>query len=161
MSNIQHILNDCSNKLREDFTEEDCKILSEAFESRQLANDEVLLREGEKDDALSIVVSGELTVTRSSGGNDEVTLHHLYAGDVAGAMGFIDGNSHTATLRAKKPTEIVSLHRDVMERMIDDHPHLVYKVMQLIVRSVHKTVLRMDQQFVEMTNYIMKEHGRY
>jgi CRP-like cAMP-binding protein len=53
------------------------------------------------------------------------------------------------------------LHRDNLEGMLDEHPQLVYKVMRMIVRSVHQTLLRMDQQFVQMNNYIMREHGRY
>lgn len=161
MSDIQHIVNNCKTMLKEDFSEDECMTLSQAFQLRKLDVDEVLLREGEQDDALSIVVDGDLVVTRETGGDERVTLHHLKAGDVAGAMGFIDGNSHTATLSASKPSHVITLHRDVLEGMIDAHPQLVYKVMRMIVRSVHNTVLRMDQQFVQMSNYIMKEHGRY
>jgi CRP-like cAMP-binding protein len=161
MTNIQHIVNNCTTMLKEDFSEAECMILSQAFELRKLGLDEILLREGEQDDALSIVVDGDLAVTREAGGDEHVTLHHLKAGDVAGAMGFIDGNSHTATLSACRPSHVITLHRDILEGMIDAHPKLVYKVMRMIVRSVHNTVLRMDQQFVEMSNYIMKEHGRY
>jgi CRP/FNR family cyclic AMP-dependent transcriptional regulator len=161
MNNIQHIVNNCTTMLKEDFSEEECVILSDAFQLRKLNVDEILLREGEQDDALSIIVDGDLAVTRESGGDEHVTLHHLKAGDVAGALGFIDGNSHTATLRACKASHVITLHRDILEGMIDAHPQLVYKVMRMIVRSVHNTLLRMDQQFVEMSNYIMKEHGRY
>ena len=76
-------------------------------------------------------------------------------------MGFIDGTSHSATLRAYRNTKVITLHRADLENMIDPHPQLVYRVMRMIVRSVHATVLRMNRQFVEMSNYISKEHGRY
>ena len=161
MSDAQYIVNNCKTMLNEDFTEEECMSLSQAFELRKLDVDEILLREGEQDDALSIIIEGALLVTRKTGGDDYIILHHLKAGDIAGAMGFIDGNSHTATLRASKPSHVMTLHRDVLEGMIEVNPRLVYKVMKMIVRSVHQTVLRMDQQFVEMSNYISKEHGRY
>jgi CRP/FNR family cyclic AMP-dependent transcriptional regulator len=161
MSDVQEIVNSCSTMLNEDITEEECKILSAAFKLRKLEVDEILLREGEQDDALSIIVDGDISVTRKAGGDEHVTLHHLKAGDITGAMGFIDGSSHSATLHATKSSHVITLHRDTLEGMIDTHPQLVYKVMRMIVRSVHKTVLRMNQQFVEMNNYIMKEHGRY
>jgi CRP/FNR family cyclic AMP-dependent transcriptional regulator len=161
MSDVQYIANNCETMLKEDFSVEECATLSQAFELRKLAVDEILIREGEKDDTLAIIIDGDICVTRDAGGGDNVTLHHLKAGDIAGAMGFIDGNSHTATLRASTPSHVITLHRDVLEGMIDAHPQLVYKVMRMIVRSVHSTVLRMDQQFVEMNNYIMKAHGRY
>jgi CRP-like cAMP-binding protein len=80
---------------------------------------------------------------------------------MAGAMGFIDGKNHSATLRAAKDSHVLTLRRDKLESMVDQHPQLVYKIMKMIVRSVHKTLLRMNQQFVEMNNYIMREHGGY
>jgi len=161
MSEVQQAINTCMTLLSGDVDENDCAILIESFLINKLVADEILLREGEKDDALHIVIDGDIMVTRDAGGGEYVTLHHLKPGDVAGAMGFIDGKSHTATLRAVKETHVLTLQRDVLEGMIDEHPQLVYKIMKMIVRSVHQTLLRMDQQFVEMSNYIMKAHGRY
>lgn len=161
MSDAPQIVTICTTMLNEDISEEECEILAAAFELRKLAVGEILLREGEQDDALSIVIEGDIVATRDAGGGEYVTLHHLKPGDIAGAMGFIDGNSHSATLRASKDAHVLTLHRDVLEGMIDDHPQLVYKVMKMIIRSVHQTLLRMNQQFVEMNNYIMREHGRY
>jgi CRP/FNR family cyclic AMP-dependent transcriptional regulator len=34
-------------------------------------------------------------------------------------------------------------------------------VMRTIVRTVHTTLKRMNMQYIEMTNYISKSHGRY
>ena len=85
----------------------------------------------------------------------------LKPGDIAGAMGFIDGKKHSATLRAVKDAHVLKLQRDELEGMLEEHPRLVYKIMKMIVKSVHKTLVRMNRQFVEMNNYIMKEHGRY
>ena len=76
-------------------------------------------------------------------------------------MGFIDGTDHSATLRALCDAEVYTLERPAFESLLDTHPALVYKVMRSIIRSVHSTLLRMNRQFVEMNNYIMKEHGRY
>ena len=159
MSNIHEIITTCGTLLREDISEEECEVLSSMFQLKKLSADEILLHEGEKDNALYIVIDGDIMVTRNSGGDDYVALHHLRSGDVAGAMGFIDGNSHSATLRATEDSHVLSLSRDIMESMIDDHPQLSFKIMKMIVRSVHHTVINMNQQFVEMNNYIMKEHG--
>ena len=161
MSDVQQKITTCATLLRENINEKECEVLAAAFQLQKLATDEVLLREGEQDDALYIVIDGDIMATRDAGGGQHVTLHHLKPGDIAGAMGFIDGNSHSATLCASKDSHVLTLHRDALEGMVDDHPKLVYKIMKMIVRSVHQTLLRMNQQFVEMNNYIMKEHGRY
>ena len=161
MNDVQKTVTTCGTLLSENIDEIECEILTGAFQLQKLATDEILIREGKVDDALYIVIDGDLVVTRDAGGDEFVVLSHLKAGDVAGAMGFIDGNSHSATLRASKDSHVLALHREVLEGMIEEHPQLVYKVMKMIIRSVHQTLLRMDQQFVQMNNYIMKEHGRY
>ena len=161
MSDVKQSVTTCATLLNEDIDEEECEVLTAAFQLQKLAADDVLLREGEQDDSLYIIIDGDIIATRDAGGGDYVILSHLKPGAVAGAMGFVDGSSHSATLRANKNSHVLALHRDVLEGMIDAHPQLVYKVMKMIVRSVHQTLLGMNQQFVEMNNYIMKEHGRY
>ena len=161
MNDSKKSVNTCTSLLNEDISEEECSVLTAAFQLQKLTADEILLREGEQDDSLHIVIDGDIVATREAGGGEYVILSHLKPGDIAGAMGFIDGNSHSATLRASKDSHVLTLHRDVLEGMVDAYPHLVYKVMKMIIRSVHQTLLRMNRQFVEMNNYIMKEHGRY
>ncbi len=161
MKDVEQSVSTCATLLNEDITDNECGVLTAAFQLQKLTAGEILLREGHKDDALYIIIDGDLVATRDAGGDEYVVLSHLKPGDIAGAMGFIDGNNHSATLRANKDSHVLTLHRDVLEGMVDSHPQLVYKVMKMIVRSVHQTLLRMNRQFVEMNNYIMKEHGRY
>ncbi len=55
----------------------------------------------------------------------------------------------------------MSLKRSDFEGIVGDHPQLVYRVMRAVTRSVHKIVHRMNHQFIELNNYIFKQHGRY
>lgn len=140
---------------------DEIKALAGVISVKHLNENDILIREGTTDDALHIVISGRLAATRNTGGDEFVTLHTLHEGDMAGAMGFIDGTDHSATLRALCDTDVYTLERPAFESLLKSHPALVYKVMRSIIRSVHATLLRMNRQFVEMNNYIMKEHGRY
>ena len=140
---------------------EECETLAPVMKHRTLSDGEILFREGDTDDTLYIVAAGRLEVTRDVGGGDHVTLHVLKPGDLAGEMAFVDGHPHSATLRALGDAEVMELHRADLERLIESHPWIVYKVMKAIIRSVHGTLMRMNQQYVEMTNYISRAHGRY
>jgi CRP/FNR family transcriptional regulator, cyclic AMP receptor protein len=100
-------------------------------------------------------------VTRNTAGGEWVMLQLLRQGDIAGEMGFLDGKEHSATLRAMGETQIYSLQRPALEALVENHPLLVYRVMRAIVRSVHAILLRMNLEYVELTNYITKQHGRY
>lgn len=140
---------------------DEIKALASVLSTRNLKENDILIKEGTTDDALHVVINGRLAATRNTGGDEFVTLHILHEGDMAGAMGFIDGAEHSATLRALCATDVYTLERSAFESLLETHPALVYKVMRSIIRSVHTTLLRMNRQFVEMNNYIMKEHGRY
>jgi len=154
--NIQH-----NSPFGAELEADEIKALAGVISIKHLNENDILIKEGTTDDALHVVISGRLAATRDTGGDEYVTLHTLHDGDMAGAMGFIDGTDHSATLRALCNTEVYTLERSAFESLLGPHPALVYKVMRSIIRSVHSTLLRMNRQFVEMNNYIMKEHGRY
>lgn len=140
---------------------DDCAELAKLVVVRELKNDEPLIHEGQVDNSLHVIVEGMLAVTKPTGGGDWVTLHILKAGELAGELGFLDGMEHTATLRAIGDARVFSLERESLETLLNTRPRLVYEVMRNIVREVHGILRRMNVQYVELTNYITKQHGRY
>jgi CRP-like cAMP-binding protein len=68
---------------------------------------------------------------------------------------------HSASLRALGNCELVRLERDSFEELLKTDPDLIYKVMRAIVREVHRILRGMNTQYMEMSNYISKQHGRY
>jgi CRP-like cAMP-binding protein len=152
---IQH------SSLISDLSQAECEDLSSISSLRTLQDKEVLIEQGQKDEALHIVASGALAVERTTSGNDSITLHILKPGDLAGEMGFVDGTEHSATLRAMGPTSVVSISREDLESLLPGKPEVVYGVMRGIVRTAHRILREMNLQSVELSNYITKIHGRY
>jgi len=147
--------------LTDDLTEAQIAELSALTRIRELDNGEMLLEQGETDETLHVIGNGVLAVERRTAGGDVVTLHMLKPGDLAGAMGFVDGTEHAATLRSIGKSVVVSLRRADLETALDGNPALVYGLMRGIVRSVHRILRDMNLQYVELNNYISKTHGRY
>jgi CRP-like cAMP-binding protein len=135
-------------------------ILAGVVTRRTLKNDEILIEEDQVDHCLYVIVSGALEVCRHSGG-DWVSLHVLKTGDLAGELGFIDGQPHSASLRSIGPTEVFILERSQFESLLESHPRVIYGVMRTILRTVHGILRRMNLQYIELSNYITKQHGRY
>jgi CRP-like cAMP-binding protein len=152
---IQH------STLTSDLSAAQCEELAKLTEVRELDSDDVLIDQGETDETLHIIGHGVLAVERRTAGGDVVTMHILKPGDLAGAMGFVDGTEHAATLRSVGKTVVVSLRRKDLESVLTSNPQLVYGVMRGIVRSVHRILREMNLQYVELNNYITKTHGRY
>jgi CRP/FNR family cyclic AMP-dependent transcriptional regulator len=80
---------------------------------------------------------------------------------LTGEMGFVDGTKHAASVVAIEPTTVLCLSREAFETLVPDHPNMTYHVMRAIIRLVHTTLTRMNTQYIEMSNYITKTHGRY
>lgn len=144
-----------------DLNKDQCKALAGVVGSICLKKGTVLLEEGHSDDTLYVVSSGSLEVIKPTGGGDVITLQLLHAGDMAGILGFVDGVPHSAGIRALRRCELIVLDRKALEQMLKKDPEVVYQVMRAVVRAAHRILGRMNAQFVEMTNYISKQHGRY
>ena len=149
------------SSLISDLSEEQCGVLSSISTERSLDDKEVLIAQGKIDETLHIVSTGGLIVEHMTGGGNPVTLYILKPGDLAGELGFIDGTEHSATLRAMGPTSVISIERKNLESLLSSKPEVVYGLMRGIVRTAHRILREMNQQSVELNNYITKVHGRY
>ena len=150
-----------ASALGTELTREEAEILDALMGSQKLVDDEYLITESKSDDSLHILVKGKLEVVKNTGAGETASLAVLRDGELAGELSFIDGEPHTVALRALCDCLILSLTRKEFERIIDEHPQLVYKVMRAIARSSHRIVHRMNLEFIELSNYVFKQHGRY
>ncbi len=144
-----------------ELSDQQAEVLAGLAEMRQLADGQYLIEQGANDSALHVIISGRLEVTKKTGVGDDINLHVLREGDLAGELSFIDDMQHTLGLRALGDCEVFSIKRQDFQALINREPELVYKVMCAIMRSVHRIVHRMNHQHMELTNYITKQHGRY
>jgi CRP-like cAMP-binding protein len=148
--------------LAKELSDADCDVLAGLVRLRSLQDGEIVCDEGQSDSKLHVVMSGALNVSkRDPGGKGWTTLYALTAGDLVGELSFIDETPHYAALRAAGPTEILSLDRKDLEKLLESHPWVVYRVMRAIMRTVHALMRRMSVQAIELQNYIYKQHGRY
>lgn len=140
---------------------DEAAVLEGLMSRRELKDGEFLIIEGTSDDSLHVILEGKLEVVKHTGGGDVAGLAVLREGDLAGELSFIDSHEHTVGLRALCLTHVLSLKREDFEGIVDAHPQVAYKVMRAIARSTHRIVHRMNSEFIELNNYIFKQHGRY
>ena len=147
--------------LGSELSDHEAEVLAGLMSPLELADGDYLIEEGTADDTLHLLVSGKLEVVKKTGAGESATLSILRDGALAGEMSFVDGAAHTVGLRALCDCRILSIRREDFETIVDDNPQLIYKVMRAIVRSTHQILQRMNHEFVEVSNYIFKQHGRY
>jgi CRP-like cAMP-binding protein len=149
------------SSLGTELTREEADALSGLMSPRELVDGELLISEGTADDSLHVLLTGKLEVVKHVGADELVSLAILREGDLAGELSFVDGEIHTVGLRALCDSQVLSLKREDFEGLVDNNPTLVYKVMRAVTRSAHRIVHRMNYEFIELKNYIFKQHGRY
>ena len=149
------------SSLGAELSEQEAAKLSGLMSPRELKEGEYLIEEGTSDDSLHVLVEGKLEVVKQTAADDIASLAVLREGDLAGELSFIDGHEHTVGLRALTHGQVLSLRREDFEGIVEKEPQLVYKVMRAIARSTHRIVHRMNTEFIELNNYIFKQHGRY
>jgi len=140
--------------------EEECKSFASIMGVRHLSPDEVLINEGEPESTLFLLAEGKLSVT-SQVEDKEITMYTMKKGECAGTRSFIDSTKRKATLRAVGDCTIYTLIPDAFEKLLDDHPKVVYKVMRALFRVTHSNLTRMNLETQELSNYISKSGGRY
>ncbi|MEP7282034.1 MAG: cyclic nucleotide-binding domain-containing protein [Rubrivivax sp.] len=150
-----------ASRLAQGLNADQVAVLASRLALRAVVAGDVLAREGSSDNRLYVVVAGTLHVVKHAGTPDEALLMTLNAGEFAHELGFLDGAERYATLRAASDAQVLVLEREKLESLIDGHPRILYAVMCTIVRTVHQVQTRLSMQASELTNYIVKQHGRY
>ena len=144
-----------------ELSEKEAWKLAELMTIRELKVGDYLIEEGAAGDSLHVMAQGNLEVVKRTGADGTASIAIIREGHLAGELSFIDGSVHTVGLRALGDCQVISLAREDFESIVDECPQLVYKVMRAVARSAHEIMHQMNHEFIELSNYIFKQHGRY
>jgi CRP-like cAMP-binding protein len=148
------------SSLGTELSEAEARVLAGIMGVIHLRDDEILVREGDPNRSLHLLAAGRLAVTREVGEHPAI-LYVLKLGEAAGTRAFVDGTARQATLQAIGAATVYTLDPAPFEKLLDNHPRIVYCVMRAIFRVAHTVLLRMNREREELSNYITKHRGRY
>ncbi|GAB4581994.1 MAG: hypothetical protein Fur0022_47460 [Anaerolineales bacterium] len=101
--------------------DEDLERLCEIAEEIVLPTGEVLFQEGSPGDMAYVIKEGQLEILKQSGAR-ELLLAVRTTGDVIGEMALLEDFPRTATVRAKSPTTLITIHKDHFNHLLDISP---------------------------------------
>ena len=126
----------------------DAGVLHRSLQRRALGGGEVLIRAGERSDALSLLVSGTLTVTASAPDGSTVELAVLHPGAAVGEVSLLDPGKATATVSASHGAEVLTLTGEGLDAMWRSHPRaassLVRGLSAVIAERIRSTHAELD-----------------
>jgi CRP-like cAMP-binding protein len=96
----------------------------------------VIVREGDHDGRLFIILSGEVEVIKDLGGPSEKSLRVLTSYNYFGEMALIDDYVRTASVVATVNTEVISLDQWNIREEIRKYPSIAIEMMQTLGRRL-------------------------
>lgn len=106
---------------------------------------DVIIREGDRDNRLFIIVSGEVEVIKDLGGKNQRHLNAFGPYSYFGEMALIDELVRSASVIAKKDTRVLSLDHWNLRQEIEKYPTMAMELLQMLsrrVRAIEKTLMR-------------------
>jgi len=106
---------------------------------RSFPRGQLIIREGDTDAALYIIVSGQVAITKkTSPGVPDVRLSTKGAGDFVGEMTLLDGSPRSATVSALAPTECLVLTRWVFNTTLRSDPLIAVAMLPYLSRRIRE-----------------------
>jgi len=98
-------------------------LLANQIGVRVLEAGEVLANEGEPGDALFLVKSGSLTITRKAlNGHPTLRIAKVKTGEIEGELSLLTGHPRAATIEAAEPTTVAVLGKEGFDKLLAQFP---------------------------------------
>lgn len=123
-----------------------CRFIDLKTHLYHYAEDEYLIRDGDKDDdsALFILLTGKVGVSKD--GRD---ISEIHSGDCFGEISFITGEQRTADVKALDQCIVIRLNRSTYKRLSDE---IREKIKDSIIRKLISRIDFMNKRCTSMQN---------
>ncbi|MBL7177683.1 MAG: cyclic nucleotide-binding domain-containing protein [Desulfobacteraceae bacterium] len=105
---------------------------------------EIIIREGDHDRRLFIIISGGVDVIKDLGGKNEKYMGTLGPYSYFGEMALIDDMVRSASVVAKGDTQLLSLDHWNLRQEIEKYPAMAIELLQMLsrrIRAIEKTLV--------------------
>jgi CRP/FNR family transcriptional regulator, cyclic AMP receptor protein len=124
---------------------------------RDFDRGELLFVEGDVGDALLILISGSVTVFRTSADGERAALTVLEPPEVLGEIALLDGASRSASVEATEPTTALSLSRAEFFGLLRGQPTVLEPLMRQLGTMVRRlTEQAADHVFLDLAGRVAK-----
>jgi signal transduction histidine kinase len=116
-------------------SDEDLARLAATVQRQKLPAGAFLLREGEPGDAMYVVVSGELEVTKRAG-STELPLARVGPGAIQGEIAAIEGRPRAASVKALTEVEVLRVPREGLLALLDAGPEPALALLRVVLERL-------------------------
>ena len=109
--------------------------------------------------SLFIICAGSVKIERL-GTADDIPLATLGAGQTFGEMSFMDGSRTTAAVTAAKPTEVLEITRQSVDRLLDEKPDLAVKLWRNFALDLKQRLTKTNEvidQYIDINQVLLQD----
>jgi CRP-like cAMP-binding protein len=134
-----------------------------AWRMRKFAAQEIIVREGERDGHLYLVVTGNLRVTGQVEIDDVRRMHpgicDLGPGDVFGELCLFDKEPRSATVEGLNPGRLIEIDANRLNQWMDCHPALGLKTLREFYGELISRLRKTNQRVESLLAWGLRAHG--
>lgn len=119
------------------------------FGINKIAGNEVIFSEGDVGLFMCIVHSGSIAVIKANQNEDLVEMVKLGHGRALGEMAVLDGERRSATCRAAEDSILLTLSKEALDKMLEEHPRIAARVIRAIAVSLSRRLRMAVGQLVD------------
>ena len=149
------------SSLAADMTTQECEQLASLVQRKVLVPGEVLIRQDTVVDYLYCVLRGSLSVlVKPPRTNKDLVVNRLECDDLVGVFGVLTDVKSTATVKAIKEAEVLSLDLHKFRDLMETNPTISMKILRAVVRSVRNLVIALNVDKVKRTRGVHPNRER-
>ena len=114
--------------------QEALRILLLSTQSQKCLTGDIIAREGERSEAAYFVLSGSFALIRENAPDLELSVAH--EGALIGEMALITQTESPATVRAREPSNVLKLPRNLFQRILREYPGSAARLRSTIERRL-------------------------
>jgi CRP/FNR family cyclic AMP-dependent transcriptional regulator len=123
---------------------DDLDRIAEIAEEHRFGKGGLIIREGDRDKRLFIIISGNVEVVKGLGTGSERQLRIMGPLSYFGEMSLIDDLVRSASVIARDDTELLSVDQGHFREVIAAYPEIAFELLQMLsrrIRVIEKTML--------------------
>jgi CRP/FNR family transcriptional regulator, cyclic AMP receptor protein len=119
------------------------------FGINKIAQDETIFEEGDIGNFMCIVHSGSIAVIKANQHEQRVAMVKLRHGRTFGEMAVLDGELRSATCQAMEDTILLTLSKEALDQMLEEHPRIGSSIIRAIAVSLSRRLRMAVGQLVD------------
>jgi CRP-like cAMP-binding protein len=127
-------------------TAKDLERMADHAQVQEYQKGELIIKEGERDNRLFVVISGRVEAVKRLGQRDEKLLGAFGPQAYFGEMAMIDDLARSASVVATEDTRVLCLEQLDLHREMAEYPHMALELLQMMSRR-----LRTAEKFIVNT----------